>query len=93
MPSDNPELSPSPNGEVREETAEGCIAVFALGGAALSLALAGAGEFAETIGALPGGLEFPDKIFLGTSGIMAIGSLAIYKIGKAWDRVQSRHQC
>ena len=91
MSDENLEAASPRNGEVREESPEGCIAVFALGGAAVSFALAGAGEFAETIGVLPG-LDFPDKIFLGISGVMVVGSLAIYTMGKAWDCVQSRHR-
>lgn len=91
MPNENLEAASPKNSEVREESAEGCIAVLAIGGAAVSFALAGAGEFVETIGILPG-IDFPDKIFLGIAGIMTVGSLAIHTMGKAWDRAQSRHR-
>lgn len=81
----------SHNGEVKEPSAEGCIAWLALGGAAVSFALSSAGELAETVGVLPG-LDFPSETFLMISGFLAVGSVAVYAMGKAWDHVQSRQR-
>lgn len=83
MPPDGSELPPRP--EVRDEGAEGCLALFALGGAAMSACLASAGEIAERT-VLPPGLDFPGETFMAIAGILAVGSVVIYSIGRAWDK-------
>lgn len=71
---------------VREEKAEGCISLLALGGAALSASLASAGELAERT--MFPGVDFPGGVFIAIAGGLAVGSFVMFRIGKAWDRLE-----